>query len=195
MAVPALAHADLASSTPKDGARLDTPPTTVELTFTEGLVQAKSSIRLVGPDGEVGTAKPARDGAKVIRLEDLALGPGEYTVKWTAGADDGHVERGTIRFTVTGAAPTSTPSVVPTDEPATPAPPTDAPPTDAPASEPAPTDVPASPAPASEAPAASPAPDPEPAAATGLDVLIPIVAALVLVGGVGVLVLRRSRAA
>jgi methionine-rich copper-binding protein CopC len=192
LAVPALAHAELDSSTPRDGAELETPPATIELVFTEGVVQAKSSIRLVGPDGEVGTARPARDGAKAMRLEGLSLGPGAYTVKWTAGAADGHVERGTIAFTVLAA-----PSIEPSAAPSAPAPPTDAPATEAPASEAPATasPVPATAVPPSGSPS-TPAPaDPQPAAASGTDILLPIVAALVLVGGIGVFVLRRSRGA
>jgi methionine-rich copper-binding protein CopC len=196
LAVPALAHADLVASDPEAGAALETPPGSVRLTFSEGLDAGKSSFRLIGPDGEVGTAKPARDGAKVMRLDDLGLAPGGYTVRWTAAADDGHVERGTFMFTV----------LEPTPAPATASP--------APVATPAATGTPAATssatAPSPEATATVPAPDAttpapsatpvaggggSPAAGSSADVVIPIVAALALVGGIGLLVLRRSRRA
>lgn len=197
VAVPALAHADLKTSTPKDGAVLATPPTTVRLTFTEGLDAGKSSIRLSGPNGVVGTAKPAKDGSAVIELNNLSLVPGAYTVKWTSAAPDGHIERGSISFTVSE----------PTPPPATPTPaPTEAPSADASAapseaaspeaSSAAPSAAPAATdAPAASAEASAPPAEPASSAGSGTDVLIPILVALVLVGGVGAFVLRRSRGA
>ncbi len=119
VAAPALAHADLVASTPEDGEVLAVPPTAVELTFSEGLDAGKSSFRLIGPDGDVGTGKAPKDGATTMALEGLALGPGDYRIKWTSVAEDGHIERGSLAFTVSS----------PTPEPATPTPvPTTAPP-------------------------------------------------------------------
>jgi copper resistance protein C len=198
VAVPVLGHADLKTSNPKDGAVLATPPTTISLTFTEGLDAGKSSIRVNGPGGLVGTAKPSKDGAATITLDGLSLGPGAYTVKWTSAALDGHIERGSISFTVSeptpapatatpapteaaSAAASDTPSAAPTDAPASVSPATDAP-TDAPAS--------AAASPAASAPPAQPA-----SSGSGTDVLIPIIVGLVIVGGVGAFVLRRSRGA
>ena len=191
VAVPALAHADLVSSTPEDGSVLAVPPTAVELAFSEGLDAGKSSFRLIGPDGDVGTGTASRDGSSTMSLADLVLAPGAYRIKWTAAAEDGHVERGSLGFTVSA----------PTEEPATPSPvPTTAPTTVA---TPTPTAAPATETPATMAPSANPVTDTpagspatvegEPAAASGTDVLIPIVAGLVLVAVVGGFVLRRSR--
>ena len=191
VAAPALAHADLVSSTPEDGSELASPPTSVELAFSEGLDAGKSSFRLIGPDGDVGTGTASKDGSSTMLLDGLVLAPGAYRIKWTAAAEDGHVERGSLGFTVS--APTEapvTPSPVPTTVPTagatttpTTAPPTEAPSTTAPTAQPA-----------SASPAGSPATvEGEPAAASGTDVLIPIVVGLVLVAGVGAFVLRRSR--
>lgn len=197
LAGPALAHAELATSEPADGAALATPPTAVKLTFTEGLDAGKSSFRLLGPAGEVGTAKPARDGAKVMRLEGLTLVPGAYTIRWTAAARDGHVERGTQAFTVLEPAPAPA-----TTSPEAPAPSSEA--SAAPAGTAAASPAPAAPSPAATAIPATPVPastpggagtDQAPAADSGTDTLIPIVAALALVAAIGVLVLRRSRRA
>ncbi len=189
LAAPVFADAALVEANPDDKAVLATPPTVVTLRFNQGVDAGKSSFRLSGPDGEVGVGKPAKDGGKVMTLGDLTLGPGEYTIKWTVGSEDGHLVRGKLAFTV----------LEPTPAPATPSPP--------PAATASPTDVPAAsaPPPTPASTGASPAPEPvatpatEPGASTasasGTDVLIPIVAGLLLVAGIGVVVLRRSRGA
>jgi methionine-rich copper-binding protein CopC len=168
---PVYAHAELVSSDPKDGAVLATPPTTITLTFSEGVV-GKSSINLLAADGStVATGGPAKDGDEIMALSNLALAAGAYTVQWTSVADDGDILRGTLAFTVEAASP----------EPSS----------AAPSASPTPT----APASASPTPAPSPSSAPAPTAAAGGDTLIPIIAALVLVGVVGYLVLRRNRAA
>jgi methionine-rich copper-binding protein CopC len=176
---PVFAHAELVSSDPADKAVLDTPPTTIMLTFSEGVV-GKSSIKLVASDGStVGTAGPAKDGDESMTLDGLALTPGTYTIEWTSVADDGDVQRGKLTFTVNE----------PTPAPATPEP--TAAPTDAASA--APSAAPATPAPTSE-PTPAPSAETTPAS-SGADVLVPIVAALALVGVIGFVVLRRNRAA
>ena len=189
VAGPVFAHAELASSDPDDQAVLATPPTVIILTFTEGLDQGKSSFKLSGPDGAAGTGKAAKDGSKVMKLDGLALGPGAYAIKWTAAATDGHVSRGTLSFTVSE----------PTPAPATPGPaPTGAPSDSATAPPPVPsTSVGAAAAsPVATADAGSDAAsDPGAGSGTATDILVPIVVALVLVGGLGAFVLRRSRGA
>jgi methionine-rich copper-binding protein CopC len=188
LATPALAHAELVSSTPEDGAVLDTPPTTVTLTFSEGLDAGKSSIRLIGPSGEIASGRPTETGATTMTLDDLALGPGAYTVKWVSAAEDGHLDRGQLGFTVSE----------PTPPPATPSPAPPTPTTQAPTSSPttAPATAPPTPAPTGS-PAATTGADVVPAAADGAaaDVILPIALGLLLVAGVGAFVLRRSRGA
>ena len=195
VAPPAFAHAELRSADPEDKAVLATPPTVVTLRFTEGLDQARSSFKLNGPSGTVGTGRPAEQGAKVMTLEGLTLAPGVYGIQWTAAADDGHVERGKLSFTV----------IEPTPAPATPSP--TPPPTQAPSSAAAaaPTaaasEAPASAAPATDAPAPTAAASPvqgddlAATAGTGTDVLVPIAVGLVLVAGLGAFLFSRSRRA
>jgi len=191
IALPALAHADLVSSTPEDGAVLEAPPTSVTLTFSEGLDAGKSSVRLTGPDGLVDAGKPAKDGATTMGLTGLDLGPGDYSVKWVAAADDGHIERGTLGFTVTQPTPPpASSSPTPAASPEATASPVSG------TATPAATTAPTQPAAATPSPpTASPVAQPEPVAAdaSGTDVLLPIALGLVLVAGVGLFVLRRSR--
>ena len=176
LAGPVLGHAALVSSVPDDKAVLDTPPTKITLTFSEGVV-GKSSFKLLGPAGDtIATGGPAAAGDDTMTLDGLTLSPGAYTIEWTSVAEDGDIERGTLTFTVSE----------PTPPPAT--------------ATPAPSQASAAPA-VSPAPAPSPTPAPSPSADTtaasssGTDVILPIVAALVLVGGIGAYVLRRNRAA
>jgi methionine-rich copper-binding protein CopC len=197
LAAPALAHADLKSSDPEDKAVLATPPTTITLTFTEALDQAKSSFKLNGPAGTVGTGKPTRQGSKDMTLEGLVIAPGAYGIEWTSAATDGHLERGKLSFTVLEPTPVpATPSPTPAPSAASSAAASGAP---SAASSGAPTAA-ASEAPASSGPAATAAPRPaggdaSSTAGSGADVLIPIAVGLVLVGGLGAFLLRRSRRA
>jgi copper resistance protein C len=181
-----LAHAELVESDPADGAVLDTSPTTITLTFSENLDPAKSSFRLLGPDGAlIGTGDAT--AAKAMTLESSPLADGTYTIKWTsASADDGDIERGQFTFTVQLAAASNSPSAPPTASAAASA---SAPASTAP-SVAAPSTVPSAVAP-TPAPSAAPT---TPASSTS-DVLLPIVIGLLIVAGVGVFVLRRSRGA
>ena len=157
LAVPALAHAELVSSDPADAAVLSTPPTTITLTFSDGLDAAKSSFTLSGSAGEAGTGTASEDGATTMTLGGLALAPDVYTIKWTSVATDGDVLRGTLTFTLAGSTATiATPSA--------------------------------------SAPSSSPA-SPSSDGSSGADVLLPIVLGLVLVGVIGVYLVRRSRRA
>ncbi len=187
LAGPVAAHAEFVSSDPADGAVLAAPPTSVTLTFSEGLDASKSHFELLGPDGtNLGTGKAAGDGDETMTLDGLELGPGAYTVEWTSVSLDTDILRGKVHFTVTE----------PTPAPATPGP-------TAPASE-QPSDA--------ATPAATPAPTPDagsPAASiqpvtTGLqttsanstsDILPPIIAVVAVIAIVGLYLFRRSRSA
>jgi methionine-rich copper-binding protein CopC len=175
---PVLGHVALEGSDPADGAVLAAPPTVVTLRFTEGLQAGKSSFRVVADGTDVATAQAENDGDSFMTVSGLQLEPGDYVIRWTAAGDDGHVERGRLTFTVEE--PTPSPSPSPSEA----------------TSESASASPSASPV---AAPSASPAPSPSadttPVASGGTDVLLPIVAALAIVGVVAYLVLRRGRTA
>ena len=175
---PVLGHVALEGSDPADGAVLATPPTVVTLRFTEGLQAGKSSFRIVSDGTDVATAQAQDDGDSFMTLSGVQLEPGDYVIRWTAAGDDGHVERGRLTFTVEEptASPSPTPSEAASDS-ASPSP--SASPVAAPTASPAP----------------SPSADTTPVASGGTDVLLPIVAALAIVGVVAYLVLRRGRTA
>lgn len=180
-ASPALGHAELVSSDPAAKAVLDTPPTTVTLTFSAGLDAGKSSFKVNGADGTAATGKAAKDGDTEMSADGLTLAPGAYTVEWTSVAEDGDIERGTFAFTVSE--PVMTPSPSPTTAPST-----------EPTASAAPATPSATPAPSAAATPAASA-DTGAAASTGGDVILPIIAAIVIVAVVGLVVLRRNRSA
>jgi len=171
----ALAHAELVSSTPADGAVVENPSEVV-LRFDEPVV-GNSSFTLHDSSGAtVATGSPDPVDPTSMRATFPPLGPGVYTVEWTSVAEDTGVERGTFTFTVTeptAAPPTPTP--VPSDEPATEAPPT-----------------------ATEAPSPTVPPTAPPGGSGGDttgDVLLPIAVVGLLIGGGLAFFLRRRSAA
>ncbi|MEX1169294.1 MAG: copper resistance protein CopC [Chloroflexota bacterium] len=183
MLLPAVvvAHAELDTSTPAEGATVPSPfEGPIVLDFTEALADG-SEADLLGPDGEtVASADVDRAGARMTFELDAALDPGEYEVRWTGVALDGHVDRGTFGFTVAPAPPTPEPTPEPTPSPA--------------ASVTAPAETLA---PATVEPLASPSPSPSvdggETAGTG-DVVLPIIVALLVVGaGAVYLLTRRNR--
>jgi methionine-rich copper-binding protein CopC len=183
---PVLGHVGLVRSDPAAGSTVR-GVRTVTLVFSEPLRKGVSSFRLEGPgDATLGTGMVT--GPRRMTLDGLDLAPGQHTVKWVAAGDDGHLERGRFSFTVEASAHTVAP-VTPPPSPASGSanwPAGTAPPTGAPLA--APTGI-------TPSPVASPSQATPTSSASGTDVIIPIVAGLAIVGVVGALVLRRSRAA
>lgn len=178
---PVAAHVALVSSDPADGSAVTGSPDTITLLFTEDLRADPSFFNLKDAAGEtLGRGAPDPANRRAMVLAPPELGPGDYRVEWAGVGTDGHVERGIVRFAVLEPTPAPTPTPAPIPAP------TDASPTPTPAPTPAPTSV--------ATPTPGPTADGDPVAGTG-DVLLPIIAGLVLVGALGVFLLRRSRAA
>ena len=178
----AAAHADVKVATPPDGATVTTPVSEVSATYTEAL-DADSRLLVIDADGVTiarGAVDPSDDQRMVAKL-DQAYVSGTFTVRSTAIAPDGHVERVTWAFTVAVPA-TPAPTPVCTDQ--CPGQSSTAP-------------SPSAPLPSTRAPTVGPSPSPQPSStgATG-DAVLPIVAALaIILIGVGVLLGRGRRAA
>jgi methionine-rich copper-binding protein CopC len=99
----ALAHAELVTATPVPGSIVKVAPTELVATFTEALDGSKSSLEVRDASG----AAVASGGADILAADEVtmtlplpALANGTYEVRWTAAAQDGHIERGTYEFTV-----------------------------------------------------------------------------------------------
>ena len=108
----AAAHGVLRRAQPASGARLDSVPREIRLTFNEPVELAVARIALRGADGAlVPLAGVSRgDSATVIVAAVTGpLAPGTYTVEWQVAGRDGHPVRGSYRFTILpGAAGTAT---------------------------------------------------------------------------------------
>jgi methionine-rich copper-binding protein CopC len=173
------AHAEFERSNPEDGETVQGSPNVIRAVFSEALGDG-SEMSLLDEGGETiatGGIDPAN--ASRLRIDPPDLDPGDYEVQWKAFADDGHLETGTFTFTVS-APVTPPPSLAPepSEEVSVPpsasaAPTVSAPPTPSPTAEPSP-----------------------PANAAGAnDVLLPIIAAVVIVGALGGYLLMRRRPA
>jgi copper transport protein len=127
LAVPAVAHANLLSSSPRDGDVLQTSPERISLSFTEPVDVELTEISVVAADGsDVATQSPTQGASArdvVVALKD-ALPDGVYTVTWrTVSATDTHltanaftfgvgVEPGSVPTMTSGGATTAEPSVL-----------------------------------------------------------------------------------
>jgi len=180
----ALGHAELVTPSPADKSTATEPVTVVSGIYSEAMTPDGSSLIVKDATGATvatGKVDPA-DATRMVATPATPLGSGAYAVDWTSVATDGHVARGTWTFTVVVAA---TPSPTPL---------TTAAPTAAPTTQPtsAPTAIAVTPPPTT-------GPTPAPSAsggttASGGDVILPIVVALIILGaGAAYLLTRRNR--
>ena len=175
LAPAALAHSELVSSDPADGATLERPPTTVSFTFNEALMP--DFVRFVGTDPTGATADlPVSSVEGPTATIDWPAGApgGEWRVNYRVVSQDGHPIEGGITFTYAAASPTASPtSAAPTSASPTSAPPTSAAPTSA-----------------APSPSTSPAADTS-GGTSGLLIAGLAVGAIVIIGVVIALVARR----
>ena len=104
MATPALAHTELISANPADGAQLDTAPSMVTLTFNEPIQGDGdlNQVAITGPDGGQWTEGQVEVRDTVVTTRVRPLGPaGDYTIGYRVVSADGHPVSGEISFTLT----------------------------------------------------------------------------------------------
>ncbi|GAB2489774.1 hypothetical protein GCM10027063_33830 [Promicromonospora xylanilytica] len=107
----ATAHTRLESSAPAAGSTSNTPVAEVTLRFTLPVSPLGDGVVIEGPEGSVTVdVAAAEDGLVLVATPSDALTAGDYTVTWTAAAQDGHPLEGTFGFAVS-----DTPSGTPTD--------------------------------------------------------------------------------
>lgn len=102
-AVPARAHAFLASTQPEDGARLDADPDELALQWSEAVVAGSVGITIRNAAGTVVLEPVPRleSRGRVARAALPPLGDGVHSVSWTAtSAVDGHEAAGRFGFGV-----------------------------------------------------------------------------------------------
>ena len=104
LSAPAFAHAHLKSAIPAADGTTATPPTELDLTFSEGVNLKFTGVTLTGPDKAAVATAPATLGAggdtTLVVPVPAPLAAGTYTVDWHALATDGHKTTGSYRFTV-----------------------------------------------------------------------------------------------
>ena len=112
LASPGSAHAELVSTSPANGERLDTAPQQITLTFSESVDLLDGGIRLLDPKGAtVPTPDPAVDGHTVTWAMPADLPNGAYVVTWRVVSADGHPIDGAFSFGI-GAVATVLPGAV-----------------------------------------------------------------------------------
>ena len=103
-ALPAGAHADFVSSTPRAGSTVQQLPGSVTLTFSEP-VRTPAFVEVVAPGGDdvaVGDVR-LRDADVIQRLgADAGTGTGTYAMSYRVTSTDGHPITGTVRFSLAG---------------------------------------------------------------------------------------------
>ena len=99
----ALAHAELQSATPAAGGTVATPPSELDLKFSEDLNLKFSGVKLAGPDKkavQTGQATLTDKNTALVVPISGTLTAGAYTVTWHALSADGHKTHGSYTFTV-----------------------------------------------------------------------------------------------
>ncbi|MDR6866690.1 methionine-rich copper-binding protein CopC [Microbacterium resistens] len=182
-AVPASAHDTLLSSTPAEGAVLDTAPTEIVLTFSGNILPGTAIVTVTdaaGVDYHQGDAVVSETTVTVGVKAGLANGA--YEIRWAVTSEDGHPISRITPFSIAGAAAAG-PSAAPTPAPTSPA-------TGAPSADPAtaaPSDA------GAKTPTTAPTSAPQEGSSTGpmLALVLSGVAVLALVAVIVVILLRR----
>lgn len=98
---PAAAHAELATTTPDDGARLAEAPTEVRLAFTESVSLDAGYARVLGADGErVDAGSASASGTEVSIPLRAGLPEASYVVTYRVLSADSHPIAGAYAFVV-----------------------------------------------------------------------------------------------
>ncbi len=100
----ALAHAFPEAEEPKVGSTVTSPPQQVSMRFDapiEALFSRLDVLDSSGQSKDEGTPQVNAD-TRTLAVHLKPLTPGDYTVKWSVVAKDGHRTEGSYTFTVAG---------------------------------------------------------------------------------------------
>jgi hypothetical protein len=88
------------------GSTIAAPPSQAAITFDGPIEELFAKLGVAGADGQDETAGSPHFSSDHRRLFVAlkALKPGDYTVKWSVVAQDGHRTEGSFQFTVAGGA-------------------------------------------------------------------------------------------
>lgn len=96
----AVAHANLVSTTPTDRAVLARAPARVVVRFDDDVRVAPDNAAVRNGDGSILRGRPAAHGKTLVIPLRANLGDGDYSVRWSAVSDDGHIVQGVLAFGV-----------------------------------------------------------------------------------------------
>jgi methionine-rich copper-binding protein CopC len=95
------AHMALKKTEPADRATVTAPPAAVTLWFTQKPDLAVSRLVLAGPAGEVKLGAPkVGDAMQLSAPIEGTMANGAYRIEWQTAGDDGHVQKGSVAFTL-----------------------------------------------------------------------------------------------
>jgi methionine-rich copper-binding protein CopC len=100
----ALAHAFPEAEEPKVGSTVTSPPQQVSIRFDAPIEALFSRLEVLDSGGQSendGTPQVNAD-TRTLTVHLKSLTPGDYTVKWSVIAKDGHRTEGSYTFTVAG---------------------------------------------------------------------------------------------
>jgi methionine-rich copper-binding protein CopC len=97
----AYGHAVLVRSNPADGAILHTGTVTFTLDYNSRIDERRSVMHLTGPDNHAIAVAPEKPtGPAQLKAAVHGLKNGIYHLAWQVLAQDGHITRGAVTFTV-----------------------------------------------------------------------------------------------
>jgi methionine-rich copper-binding protein CopC len=95
------AHMRLQKSEPAAGATLTAPPKAVSAHYSQKPDLKVTKLALKGPTGEIKLGAPRMMGDRhLMATVDGEMADGAYTLSWQTAGDDGHVQKGTVAFTL-----------------------------------------------------------------------------------------------
>lgn len=100
LTVPAIAHTEVASTSPRKGSTASKSTATVKVTFDGRIRSGTLTVKRVG-GSKVSIGSGGRDPRNVKRLAvklKSGLSSGRYKASWKILADDGHTQKGSFRF-------------------------------------------------------------------------------------------------
>jgi copper transport protein len=108
---PASAHSEVVTTSPDNGAVLDTAPSAVTVTFTEPVNPVADQVRVFAPNGKrVDRGEPKASGPQ-LRIGLQSVGDGTYLVSYRVTSADGHPVAGGFSFSI--GEPSATPAALP----------------------------------------------------------------------------------
>jgi len=100
-AAPALAHTQVASTSPKPGRTASKAPRSVTVTFTGQIRRGTLTVTRAGKRVSRGSGGVDPRSVKRLRVAlRSGLRSGTYTARWSIVAADGHHQHGSFRFKV-----------------------------------------------------------------------------------------------